>query len=84
MGFFIMMNKNYLTFDYLKSEYKNILSLLPNTLTHINNVDFKPLKTFINCKDENDFLLFLLLLENCGIIYRENLLIKANYNFYIS
>lgn len=79
-----MMNKNYLSFDYLKSEYKNILRLLPNTLTHINNVDFKPLQTFINCKDENDFLLFLLLLENCGIIYRENLLIKANYNFYIA
>lgn len=79
-----MKNKNFLTFDYLKSEYKDILQLLPDTLTHIQNIDFKPLQTFINCKSENDFLLFLLLLENCGIIIRENLLIKANYNFYIS
>ena len=79
-----MKNKNFLTFDYLKSEYKDILELLPDTLTHIQNIDFKPLQTFINCKNENDFLLFLLLLENCGIIIRENLLIKANYNFYIS
>lgn len=79
-----MKNKNFLTFDYLKSEYKDILELLPDTLTHIQNIDFKPLQTFINCKSENDFLLFLLLLENCGIIIRENLLIKANYNFYIS
>ena len=79
-----MKNKNFLTFDYLKSEYKDILDLLPDTLTHIQNIDFKPLQTFINCKSENDFLLFLLLLENCGIIIRENLLIKANYNFYIS
>ena len=79
-----MKNQNFLTFDYLKSEYKDILELLPDTLTHIHNIDFKPLQTFINCKSENDFLLFLLLLENCGIIIRENLLIKANYNFYIS
>lgn len=79
-----MKNQNFLTFEYLKSEYKNILKLLPDTLTHIQNVNFKPLQTFINCKDENDFLLFLLLLENCGIITRDNLLIKANYNFYIS
>lgn len=79
-----MKNKDFLTFDYLKSEYKDILELLPDTLTHIQNIDFKPLQTFINCKSENDFLLFLLLLENCGIIIRENLLIKANYNFYIS
>lgn len=79
-----MMNKNYLNFDYLKSEYKNILNLLPNTLTHIHNIDFKPLQEFISCDNDQDFLLFLLFLENCGIIYRENLLIKANYNFYIA
>ena len=54
-----MKNKNFLTFDYLKSEYKDIFELLPDTLTHIQNVDFKPLQTFINCKSENDFLLFL-------------------------
>lgn len=34
MNFFIMLDKEYLSFEYIKSEYKTILSLLANTLTH--------------------------------------------------